>query len=105
MSKNKSPQEKAAVEREKELLSSALNGAASSGGYWLNASGRTAPMFYPKGPEVSPFNALILAMHTDRGGYKTARYFSFNEAKKYGQAVLQGEKRCALPLVQMGEVC
>ena len=80
------------MEREKELLSSALNGAASSGGYWLNASGRTAPMFYPKGPEVSPFNALILAMHTDRGGYKTARYFSFNEAKKYGQAVLQGEK-------------
>ena len=61
-------------------------------GYWLNASGRTAPRFYPKGPEVSPFNALILGMHADRGGYKTARYFSFNEAKKHGEAVLQGEK-------------
>lgn len=92
MSKDKSPQEKAAVEREKELLSGALNGAAISGGYWLNASGRTAPRFYPKGPEVSPFNALILGMHADRGGYKTARYFSFNEAKKNGEAVLQGEK-------------
>ena len=92
MSKDKSPQEKAAVEREKELLSGALNGAAISGGYWLNASGRTAPRFYPKGPEVSPFNALILGMHADRGGYKTARYFSFNEAKKYGEAVLHGEK-------------
>ena len=92
MSKDKSPQEKAAVEREKELLSGALNGAASSGGYWLNASARTAPRFYPKGPEVSPFNALILSMHTDRGGYKSARYLSFNEAKKYGDAVLQGEK-------------
>lgn len=92
MSKDKSPQEKAAVEREKELLSGALNGAAISGGYWLNASGRTAPRFYPKGPEVSPFNALILGMHADRGGYKTARYFSFNEAKKHGKAVLQGEK-------------
>ena len=92
MSKDKSPQEKTAVEREKELLSGALNGAASSGGYWLNASGRTAPRFYPKGPEVSPFNALILGMHADRGGYKTARYFSFNEAKKHGEAVLQGEK-------------
>ena len=92
MSKDKSPQEKAAVEREKELLSGALNGAATSGGYWLNASGRTAPRFYPKGPEVSPFNALILGMHADRGGYKTARYFSFNEAKKHGEAVLQGEK-------------
>ena len=92
MSKDKSPQEKAAVEREKELLSGALNGAAISGGYWLNASGRTAPRFYPKGPEVSPFNALILGMHADSGGYKTARYFSFNEAKKHGEAVLQGEK-------------
>lgn len=92
MSKDKSPQEKAAVEREKELLSGALNGAAISGGYWLNASGRTAPRFYPKGPEVSPFNALILGMHADRGGYKTARYFSFNEAKKHGEGVLQGEK-------------
>lgn len=92
MSKDKSPQEKAAVEREKELLSGALNGAAISGGYWLNASGRTAPRFYPKGPEVSPFNALILGMHADRGGYKTARYFSFNEAKKHDEAVLQGEK-------------
>lgn len=92
MSKDKSPQEKAAVKREKELLSGALNGAAISGGYWLNVSGRTAPRFYPKGPEVSPFNALILGMHADRGGYKTARYFSFNEAKKHGEAVLQGEK-------------
>ena len=92
MSKEKSPQEKAAVEREKELLAGALNGAASSGGYWLNASGRTAPRFYPKGPEVSPYNAFVLGMHADRGGYKTARYFSFNEAKKYGEAVLQGEK-------------
>lgn len=92
MSKDKSPQEKAAVEREKELLSGALNGAAISGGYWLNASGRTAPRFYPKGLEVSPFNALILGMHADGGGYKTARYFSFNEAKKHGEAVLQGEK-------------
>lgn len=92
MSKEKSPQEKAAVEREKELLAGALNGAAASGGYWLNASARTAPRFYPKGPEVSPFNALMLGMHADRGGYKTARYLSFNEARKYGEAVLQGEK-------------
>ena len=80
------------MEREKELLSGALNGAAGSGGYWLNAAGRTAPRFYPKGPEVSPFNALMLGMHADRGGYRTARYLSFNEAGKYGGAVLQGEK-------------
>lgn len=90
--KDKSPQEKNAAEREKELLAGALAGAAASGGYWLNAPGRTAPRFHPKGPEVSPYNTLILGMHTDQGGYKTARYLSFNEAKKYGNTVLQGEK-------------
>ena len=90
--KDKSPQEKNAAEREKELLAGALASAAASGGYWLNAPGRTAPRFHPKGPEVSPYNTLILGMHTDQGGYKTARYLSFYEAKKYGNTVLQGEK-------------
>ena len=71
--KDKSPQEQAAAEREKELLAGALDGAASSGGYWLNPNGKTAPRFYPKGPEVSPYNALILGMHADRNGFKTAR--------------------------------
>lgn len=90
--KEKSPQEQAAAEREKELLAGALGGAASSGGYWLNPSGRTAPSFYPKGPEVSPYNALLLGMHADRNGHRTARYLSFNDARKYGDAVLHGEK-------------
>ena len=90
--KDKSPQEQAAAEREKELLAGALAGAASSGGYWLNQTGKTAPRFYPKGPEVSPYNALILGMHADRNGFKTARYLTFNEARQHGESVLQGEK-------------
>ena len=90
--KDKSPQEQAAAEREKELLAGALAGAASSGGYWLNPTGKTAPRFYPKGPEVSPYNALILGMHADRNGFKTARYLTFNEARQHGESVLQGEK-------------
>ena len=90
--KEKSPQEQAAAGREKELLAGALAGAAASGGYWLNPSGKTAPRFYPKGPDVSPYNALILGMHADRNGYKTARYLTFNEARENGEFVLQGEK-------------
>lgn len=89
--KEKSPQEQAA-EREKDLLADALAGAAASGGYWLNPSGKTVPKFYPKGPEVSPYNALILGMNADRNGYKTARYLTFNEARENGEFVLQGEK-------------
>ena len=90
--KEKSPQEQAAAEREKELLAGALNGAAASGGYWLNPSGKTAPKFYPKGPEVSPYNALILGMHADRNGYKTARYLTFSGASELGDAIWSGEK-------------
>lgn len=90
--KEKSTQEQAAAEREKELMIGALGGASAGNGYWLNPSGRTAPRFYPKGPEVSPYNALVLGMHADRNGHRTARYLSFNEAQKYGDTVLQGEK-------------
>ena len=47
--KDKSQAEKAAAERQVELLSTALGSAPSAKGYWLNASGKTYPSFYPKG--------------------------------------------------------
>ena len=55
--KDKSQAEKTAAERQVELLSTALGSAPSANGYWLNASGKTYPSFYPKGLTVSPFNA------------------------------------------------
>lgn len=61
--KDKSQAEKTAAERQVELLSTALDSAPSAKGYWLNASGKTYPSFYPKGLTVSPFNALIMSLH------------------------------------------
>ena len=89
--KEKSPREQSAANQQTALLINALNGAAASTGYWLNAAGRSLPRFYPKGVSVSPFNSLVLGMHTDQGGYKTGLYTMFSDAKQRGEAILQQE--------------
>ena len=78
--KQKNRQEQHAANRQVELLTNALNGAAVSGGYWLNTSSRSLPRIYPKGPAVSPFNSLVLGMHADQNGYKTNLYTLFADA-------------------------
>lgn len=89
--KQKNRQEQHAASRQVELLTNALNGAAVSGGYWLNASSRSLPRIYPKGPAVSPFNSLVLGMHADQNGYKTNLYTLFTDAKKRGEAIREHE--------------
>lgn len=90
--KDKSQAEKAAAERQVELLSTALGSAPSAKGYWLNASGKTYPSFYPKGLTVSPFNALIMSLHSDKSGSKTNLFMPFSEARKQGMAVREHER-------------
>lgn len=68
--KEKSQFEKNAADKQVELLSGALNGAVSAGGHWLNATGKGYPKFYPAGVAVSPFNALFMALHSDKNGCK-----------------------------------
>mgnify|MGYP002516318341 FL=1 len=90
--KEKSQAEKIAAERQVELLSSALDNAASAKGYWLNASGKNYPRYYPKGLAVSPFNALVMALHSDRTGSRTNLFMPFSEARKQGMAVREHER-------------
>ncbi len=90
--KEKSQAEKIAAERQVELLSSALGNASSAKGYWLNASGKKYPQYYPKGLAVSPFNALVMALHSDQIGSKTNLFMPFSEAKKQGMAVREHER-------------
>ena len=90
--KDKSQAEKTAAERQVELLSTALGSAPSAKGYWLNASGKTYPSFYPKGLTVSPFNALIMSLHSDKSGSKTNLFMPFSEAKRQGVAVREHER-------------
>lgn len=74
------------------MLSEALNGAVSAGGHWLNATGKGYPKFYPKGVAVSPFNAVFMALHSDKTGSKTNLFTLYSEAKARGESVREHEK-------------
>ena len=88
----KTQQEKAAAEKQAELIINALERAKENGGIWLNPTGKTTPRFYPRGVTVSPFNALAMALHSDQNHYKTNEYTLFTEAKKRGESVQSKEK-------------
>lgn len=90
--KEKSQFEKNAADKQVELLSEALNGAVSAGGHWLNATGKGYPKFYPKGVAVSPFNALFMALHSDKTGSKTNLFTLYSEAKARGESAREHEK-------------
>ena len=88
----KSQSEQNAAQRQKELLAEALEKARTEGGVLLNQAGKTAPRLHPRDTGVSAFNALVLALHSDRGGYQTNLYTPFPRAKRDGDAVKDGEK-------------
>lgn len=90
--KEKSQFEKNAADKQVELLSEALNGAVSAGGHWLNATGKGYPKFYPKRVAVSPFNAVFMALHSDKTGSKTNLFTLYSEAKARGESVREHEK-------------
>lgn len=90
--KEKSQFEKNAADKQVELLSEALNGAVSAGGHWLNATGKGYPKFYPAGVSVSPFNALFMALHSDKNGCKSNLFTLYSEAKARGASVREHEK-------------
>ena len=81
-----------AAQRQKELLAEALERARTEGGVLLNQAAKTAPRLYPRDMGVSAFNALVLALHSDRGGYRTNLYTLFPGAKQRGESVQTGEK-------------
>lgn len=90
--KEKSQFEKNAAEKQVELLSEALNNAIGASGHWLNATGKGYPRFYPKGVAVSPFNALFMALHSDKTGSKTNLFTLYSEAKARGESVREHER-------------
>lgn len=92
--KEKSQFEKNAADKQVELLSEALNGAVSAGGHWLNATGKGYPKFYPKGVAVSPFNALFMALHSDKTGSKTNLFTLYSEAKAGESLSVNTRKVC-----------
>lgn len=90
--RQKTEQETMAAERHVNLLVDALEKAKGNGGVWLNPDGHSRPKMYPNSVNVSPFNALVMALHTDANSYKTPLYLSFNTAKDQNLSVMKGQK-------------
>ncbi len=90
--KEKSQREKIAEEKQVALLSTALREASNAGGHWLNASGKRYPRLYPQGVSASAFNALFMALHSDKSGCKTNLFTLYSDAKVRGAAVREHEQ-------------
>lgn len=83
---------KSMAERRADIIIAGLENAKANGGEFLNTEMKLAPRFYPKGLTMSPFNQVIMALHSDQNGFKTNDYTLFSEAKSRGEAVRGGQK-------------
>lgn len=83
---------KTGAERQAEVLVAALERANKNGGTLLNAWQKAMPQFYDKTLRITPVNALIMAMHSDIGEFKTNSYTMFNETHDRSEAVKKGQK-------------
>lgn len=83
---------KTGAERQAEVLVATLERANKNGGTLLNAGQKAMPQFYNKTLRITPVNALIMAMHSDNGEFKTNSYTMFNETHDRSEAVKKGQK-------------
>lgn len=83
---------KTGAERQAEVLVAALERANKNGGTLLNAWQKAMPQFYDNTLRITPVNALIMAMHSDNGEFKTNSYTMFNETHDRSEAVKKGQK-------------
>lgn len=83
---------KTGAERQAEVLVVTLERAHKNGGTLLNAGQKAMPQFYDKTLRITPVNALVMAMHSDSGEFKTNSYTMFNETHDRNEAVKKGQK-------------
>ncbi len=83
---------KTRAERQAEVLVAALERASEKEGILLNTTPKAMPRFYDKSLRITPVNALIMAMHSDKGDFKTNVYTMFNETHDRSEAVKKGQK-------------
>lgn len=88
----KTSTKKTGAERQAEVLVATLERANKNGGTLLNAGQKAMPQFYDKTLRITPVNALVMAMHSDSGEFKTNSYTMFNETHDRNEAVKKGQK-------------
>lgn len=79
-------------ERIAEIITAGLERAKTNGGTLLNATQKTKPGIYDSKMQQSPFNNLLIAMHSDLNDFKTNLVTFFSDAKKRGESVRGGQK-------------
>ncbi len=89
--RHKSQSEQKAAERQVSLITAALLGSRDRDRVWMNPDSKLYPAFYPKGPAISPFNAINLTLHSDAHGYRTNLFTTFQESKLRGEGVKSSE--------------
>lgn len=94
---------KTGVERQAEILVTALERASQNGGILLNEKEKLAPHFYNKKLTISPVNALVMAMHSDQGEFQTNGYTLYNETQNRNEAVKKGQKGMPFVWVNMNQ--
>lgn len=80
------------LERQRDILVSALERALKNNGVLVNATPKPAPQILGKDYRIAPANTLMMAMHAENGAFKTNSYTLFNAAKQRGEAVKGHEK-------------
>lgn len=85
-------QRKTTEERQSELLITALENAAKNGGILLNGTQKASPRITGKMAFINPVNALMMAMHSDQGGFSTNVYTTFKQLQSKKETVMKGEK-------------
>ena len=80
------------IQRQAELLAARLRAAAQHPqGILLNEQAKAYPTVYQEKSKVHPANALLMAMHSDQGGYATNVYTSYRAATKRDEAVKRSQ--------------
>lgn len=74
------------------LLAAAITSSIDKGGIWMNEDCKRAPRFTSERQVVSPYNAMMMNLHSDAQGYKSNVYTTFSEAKSAGNSIKSGQK-------------
>ena len=83
---------KSALERQREVLIQSLEQAAQNDGLFLNVNYKLAPHFYNKNLQISPINALMMAMHSDNKNCVSNAYITFQQLQEFNTSVRKGQK-------------
>jgi|GEM_PF-209583 len=97
----KKPEPVSAVEVGAALLSSAITSSIDHDGVWMNKDGKSAPRFTSEHQIVSPFNAMMMNLHSDANGYKSNVYTNFKQAGNAGYSVKRDQKSLPFSWVKL----